>query len=330
MLASDKPNGPVTVCGADGYTSRYGGIYTLYTDSFSGRGRIDQWDCDKRLGSLLPASEDIEQATVMPSLDRIATCSRDFASDWADSPVVKLWDTKGKLLCRAPQDAWGDMAMDPRGKIVVIYGESGLWILSAKDLSILYRTKEKYRGGPVFPGAYGPRRYGSDFGQTDCPLMLMVDEGGEIRLFGDYREPRRLNPMMGCSCIAVSQEQEPRESGQPVRSKLAGLGYQGNKAYLYLWQVTDFDLKMIKRFEVPYSYYSRMTWVGQSVVAIAEERSILLVHVDPGKVVGRLAGHTDKIVSLLCDGRGFYSSSEDGVVIGWDMQAILNWCDRAK
>jgi len=92
LSGSDKPSGPVKICG-----SGPRGLYTL------SEGGLEVWDAGKRIGCPLPEGERAEEAAVLPEKNLIATLNILPPPKGQNQNIymLKLWNLDGKLLRQA-------------------------------------------------------------------------------------------------------------------------------------------------------------------------------------------------------------------------------------
>lgn len=160
--------------------------------------------------------------------------------------------------------------------------------------------------------------------------LLFLSETDGLVLYPTDGAPFTVNGLVGPGRLSVS----------PSNDLVTVADYAG---HLYVWNASQLDPRLdrdvspgpARRILVP-GQISAIAWLSRDrtterflATALAQGgcNDIVIWDVQTGKPLTRLAGHAAKIVSLYCDGRFLYSSSDDDALIAWDVRELLEWCE---
>jgi len=185
--------------------------------------------------------------------------------------------------------------------------------------------------------------------------MVMINGEYHIQLYVNNCEPEEVNPLISCKAMSLSPPEESRNDSdtdpQPRKCKLAALSperFDNELCYVYVWDNSRRpgiytpeafrEPTMLKRFPLLIQAKQGngaphlMRWIDQRVLAIAVEDAQNSICWWTSKWARPWAADRQpgRIDSLWSDAKALYSSSADGSILAWDVDAISKWCEKLR
>ncbi|GIW80095.1 MAG: hypothetical protein KatS3mg105_1902 [Gemmatales bacterium] len=221
---------------------------------------------------------------------------------------IRVWDSAtGKISKTLTADSrvWS-LSWSPDGRTLASTVPDGirLWdVLTEKPLRKFSRT--------------APRIYGSVFWSPNGKKLVSVDSDKRMRVWETAS-----GQLAWEICPPQPQQRPLLASWSPDNKTLAIMFSDSKRHSVYLYEVAT--RQPISTYDLPLDAQTLRWSPDGRILAAGEGSDVKLINVGTGKVLRKLTGHMERIVSLSWspDGTKIASGSDDTTALIWDVSGI--------